>query len=71
MGADKTISTDNTLSLKLLSFSSRIPGYEKTKISTRKMEMLPEKIDDALIREGLQPLPAPSACTPMLERVAT
>ena len=44
MGTNKTISTDNTLSPKVLSFSSQIPGYEKTKISSRKMEMSPDKI---------------------------
>ena len=49
MGTNKTISTDNTLSLRVLSFSSQIPGYEKIKISARKMEMSPEKIDDARI----------------------
>ena len=37
MGANKTISTDSTLSLKVLSFSSEIPGYEMIKISARKM----------------------------------
>ena len=47
MGTNKTISTDNTLSIKVLRFSSQIPGYEKIKISARKMEMSPEKIDDA------------------------
>ena len=55
MGTNKTISTDNTLSLKVLSFSSQIPGYQKIKISARKIEMLPEKIDDARIRGGLEP----------------
>ena len=49
MGTNKTISTDNTLSLKMLSFFSQIPGYEKIKISGRKVEMSPEKIDDARI----------------------
>ena len=49
MGTNKTISTDNTLSLKVLSFSSQVPGYEKIKISAQKMEMSPEKIDDARI----------------------
>ena len=49
MGTNKAISTDNTFSLKLLSFSSQIPGYEKIKISARKMEMLPKEIDDARI----------------------
>ena len=49
MGKNKTISTDNTLSLKVLSFSSQIPGYEKIMISARKMEMSPEKFDDARI----------------------
>ena len=49
MGTNKTISTDNTLSLKVLSFSSHIPDYEKIKISARKKEMSPEKIDDARI----------------------
>ena len=41
------------LSLKLLSFSSHIPGYEKVKISAQKLEMLPEKIDDTQIQEVL------------------
>ena len=49
MGTNKTISTDNTVSLKLPSFSSQIPDYEKIKISARKMEVSPEKIDDAKI----------------------
>ena len=39
MGMNKTLSTDNTLSLKVLSISSQIPGYEKIKISAQKMEM--------------------------------
>ena len=52
MGTNKTI--NNTLSLKVLSFFSQIPGYEKIKISSRKMEMSPEKNDDARISEGLQ-----------------
>ena len=47
MGTNTTISIDNTLSLRVLSFSSQIPGYEKTKTSVRKIEMSPEKIDDA------------------------
>ena len=46
MGTNKTISTDNTLSLRVLSFSSQIAGYERIKIPARKLEMLPEKIDD-------------------------
>ena len=54
MGTNKSISTDNTLSLKVLSFSSQIPGYEKIKISAQKMEMLPKNID-AWIWGGLQP----------------
>ena len=45
MGTNKSIATDNMLSLKVLSFSSQIPGYEKIKISAQKMEMLPKKID--------------------------
>ena len=49
MGTNKTISTDNTSSLKVLSFSSQIPGYEAIKVCARKMEMSPEKIDDARI----------------------
>ena len=49
MGTNKTISTDNTLSLRVLSFSTQIPGYEKIKISVRKLEMSPEKFDDARI----------------------
>ena len=49
MGTNKTISTDNTLSLKVLSFSSQIPGYEKIKISARNIKMSPEIIDDARI----------------------
>ena len=49
MGANKIISTKNTLSLKMLSVFSQIPGYEKIKISARKMEMSSEKIDDARI----------------------
>ena len=64
MGTNKTISTDNTISLRVLSFSSQIPGYEKIKISARKMEMSPEKIDDVRILRGLQP-PSPPARTPM------
>ena len=48
MGTYK-ISTDITLSLKVLIFSSQIPGYEKKKISARKMAMSPEKIDGARI----------------------
>ena len=47
MDTNKIISTDDTLSLKALRFSSQIPGYEK--ISARKMEMSPKKIDDARI----------------------
>ena len=43
MGTNKTISTDNTLSLKVLNFSPQIPRYERIKISAQKMEMLPEK----------------------------
>ena len=58
IGTNKTISTDNTLSLKVLSFSSQIPGYEKIKVSARKIETSPEKIDDARIWGGLQP-PSP------------
>ena len=61
MGTNK-ISTDNTLSLKVLSFSSQIPGYEKIKISAREMEMSPEKIDDVRIWGRLQ---SPPARTPM------
>ena len=49
MSTNKTISTDNTFSLKVLSFSSKIPGYEKIKISARKMTMSPEKNDDGRI----------------------
>ena len=59
MGTNKIISTDNTLKLKVLSFSSQIPGYEKIKISARKMEMSPEEIDDARIWEGLERPPSP------------
>ena len=40
MCTNKTTSTDNTLSQK-------VPGYEKIKISTRKMEMSPKNVDDA------------------------
>ena len=47
MDTNKTISCDNKLSLKMLSFSSQIPGYQKIKISARKIEMSPEKIHDA------------------------
>ena len=60
MGRNKTISTDHTLSLKMLSISSQIPGYEKIKISTQKMEMLPEKIDDALNLRGATAPSSPS-----------
>ena len=49
MSTNKTILTDSTLSLKVLSFSSQIPGYEKIKISAREMKMSPEKIDDVRI----------------------
>ena len=48
----------------MLSFSSHIPGYEKIKISARRKEMLPEKIDDARIWGGCSPLPH-SARTPI------
>ena len=58
MGTNKTISTDNTLSLKVLSFSSQISGSEKMTICARKMEMSPES-------EGAAAPAAPPARTPM------
>ena len=61
MGTNKTVSTDNKLSLKVLRFSSHIPGYEKIKISARKMEISREKIDDARIWWGLQLSQFPSS----------
>ena len=60
MDTNKTISTENVLSLKVLSFPSQTPDHEKIKVSTRKMEMLPEKIDCARIWGGLQPPLPPS-----------
>ena len=61
MGTNNITSAGNTLSLKVLSFSSQIPGYEKIKISALKMEMLPEKIDDTRIWGGWSPSQAPRA----------
>ena len=52
------------LSPRVLSFSSQIPSYEKMKISARKMEMSPEKIDEARIWGGAA-APSLSAPTPM------
>ena len=55
MSTNKAISTDNTLGLKVLSFSSQIPGYEKIKISAQKMEISPEKLTMPKSEGGLQP----------------
>ena len=61
METNKTISTENTLSLKVLSFSSQIPGHEKIKIFARKVEMLPENIGGARIWGGGCSPPAPGS----------
>ena len=61
MGTNKTISTDNTFSLKVLSFSSQIQGYEKIKIFARKMEMSPGKIDNTRLWGGMQPPSSPGS----------
>ena len=47
-------------------FFSQIPGYEKIKISARKIEMLLEKIDDVRIWAGFRSPPAPPVRTPMI-----
>ena len=62
MSTNKAISTENTLGLKVLSFSSQIPGYEKIKISAQKMEISPEK----LMMPKYEGDCSPPACTPML-----
>ena len=60
MDTKKPMSTDKLCQLT---------GYEKIKISARKMEMSPEKIDDAWVRGGLQAQRLLPTRTPMKNSV--
>ena len=59
MSTNKTISTGNTLSIKVLRLSTQIPGYEKIKISARKWKCRPKKLKMPESERGCSPSPPP------------